>query len=1142
MRNHLIKLFIITFSLLWTYGFANAIIWPNVNLKLNSSWDETYTTSLTNIGNDNTLINLKIVWVLHDADKTYSINMPTGFEYVSYIETWATCTQTINTSTNSNFNYTVTWNAGSPCISTVILTYKITTNTSTWDKTITVLNTTDSTITSTATLWITANYSLINAETQDTNWNWYIDTYKLVFNTSTLNSFDNTNLTIWDLTPTLSSVSWDTAYLSINDSTYKTGEKPKINDDWGIFTWVWAITDITPTDKAAPILETVNWQSKSWIINITADWNIVLKFSEKLLPSAKDYISLKKDWVIISSTKTFWEYDTLTIDPDTSLSAGSYSIVSTSDAKDWSTNSNNLNLSIDTLIVSDTVAPIWQTIWDSTWISINSWNSKTNNISVQLSVLATDNISVSKMKISNLADLSDASWIDYTTDKFNHNIVWTSLAYNTVYVQFQDNEWNTSWIYSDSIYYENTNNFLMFDNIDSVYTNQNTITLNWTCNHVDWHTALTLQKAWANVWTTTCTSWKFSYTYDVSEWENIYKVYYTNDTNIDSTIKIYKDTTAPTLSITPTQTAHNSSITVAISSNDIYDIYYTTDWTAASTSSTKYTWSFNLNSNTTVKYYTIDPAWNEASWTISYTFTCATSSVTNWSVAAYPTCTITCDSWYTLNWSTCEQQSSWGGGWWGWSSAPTSYEWLSTLSTKITNIDSPIDSLLKKDGSLNIENLEWTLLTWENGQIELRPNYRSDSLLTIYPNTSIVWDSTSIVAPYSLSIISDLGLRELPVWGINLRSVYIKSLYFAWDKENTVNFNKDIWLTLYTPDANTNYYVFTSDSVDNNFELFNNEAIITDADGLLNIKTKELWYFLIVKDTYFDRFFSGLSKDRSLEETISYLKENINSSKVIPLIEKIASKLNIDDIEFYTSFDKELNNQYQKVINWYSDLLLYIDKYFSSKDKADLQKAKDWYISFLKYTDLKDFEQKYVTIDWGIYKTNYDKLINPLKKVETIIINKLKKLRDSQTISLEQYNKAISDYNNFVLYLSIFQEYDRNTVAGKRWLEAVTSLMKIYKLKVIEKTTIELSPTAILVKDKYSFTKNLQYWDYNDDVKNLQIIMKSYWYFNYETTGYFWWVTQTQLAKFASEILWISNSNWYFNDEKRQKILELEIK
>jgi hypothetical protein len=286
---------------------------------------------------------------------------------------------------------------------------------------------------------------------------------------------------------------------------------------------------------------------------------------------------------------------------------------------------------------------------------------------------------------------------------------------------------------------------------------------------------------------------------------------------------------------------------------------------------------------------------------------------------------------------------------------------------------------------------------------------------------------------------------------------------------------------------------------------------------------------------------SGLWQNkRTLEQSIIYLKENITSTKVIALIDLLAAKLSIFDIEFYISFDKELETQYNKTITWLETILINLDKYSSTKDKAYLYKVKDWYKAYLDYKNINNIKQRYITIEGWIYKTKYKKLVTPLTSLEKIIIKKLEVLRDSETISLNIYNKAISDYNDFVLYITISKEY-KSKDAGRMLAKPFKNLIKVYKTKVIKNVNKTKVIQTLLIKDKYTFNKNLKLKNYNDDVKNLQTIMKLYWYFDYNPTAYFWNETKKSLIRFSTEILNIPNSNWIFNSLKRKAIWELKF-
>ncbi len=116
-------------------------------------------------------------------------------------------------------------------------------------------------------------------------------------------------------------------------------------------------------------------------------------------------------------------------------------------------------------------------------VSINSGAGYTNSRSVTLTLTAssgffssTDDI---QMKISNLADLSDASYEAFASTKS-----WTLLSGDstkTVYVQFKDSTSNESGAYTDTIVLDMTapNSFDLQDPGSNAYTNSDRPTFKW---------------------------------------------------------------------------------------------------------------------------------------------------------------------------------------------------------------------------------------------------------------------------------------------------------------------------------------------------------------------------------------------------------------------------------------------------------------------------------------------------------------------------------------------------------------------------------------------------------------------------------------------------------------------------------------
>lgn len=123
---------------------------------------------------------------------------------------------------------------------------------------------------------------------------------------------------------------------------------------------------------------------------------------------------------------------------------------------------------------------------------------------------------------------------------------------------------------------------------------------------------------------------------------------------------------APTVS--PAAGDYTSTQSITLSAVGSTAICYTTNGTTPSCTNattcnvgTMYTGAISLNSSQTIKSLA---CYNNNSagpiTTSTYAFSCSTASVSNGSVAAYPGCSITCNSGYTLSGGSCVAQSSGG--------------------------------------------------------------------------------------------------------------------------------------------------------------------------------------------------------------------------------------------------------------------------------------------------------------------------------------------------------------------------------------------------------------------------------------------------------------------------------------------------
>lgn len=104
------------------------------------------------------------------------------------------------------------------------------------------------------------------------------------------------------------------------------------------------------------------------------------------------------------------------------------------------------------------------------------------------------------------------------------------------------------------------------------------------------------------------------------------------------------------------------------------------NWTNIVFTTQTNTWKsiYQLNPNTTLFSYNNpyiydinlqDWSWNKLiqTWSINIVVnSCSTQSVANWVISWFPSCTLTCNSWYTISWNTCISSWWWGWGGWGW--------------------------------------------------------------------------------------------------------------------------------------------------------------------------------------------------------------------------------------------------------------------------------------------------------------------------------------------------------------------------------------------------------------------------------------------------------------------------------------------
>ena len=292
----------------------------------------------------------------------------------------------------------------------------------------------------------------------------------------------------------------------------------------------------------------------------------------------------------------------------------------------------------------------------------------------------------------------------------------------------------------------------------------------------------------------------------------------------------------------------------------------------------------------------------------------------------------------------------------------------------------------------------------------------------------------------------------------------------------------------------------------------------------------------------------------------SFINANTKSNAAKKIANTYASRLSISDLDYYLIFDRELFEEYHLAMNAY---VVYVTRQdaWNRGDRSDLIKndiADSLAILKQQVTLMKNRDLRYVnrvlrnSQDLYVYraktseKSDYSKAL----RQENKIISKLYRLWTTNTISPEEYQKALRSYNSYILHLNISQQYPNYSQAKERANLAYAEWMNTYKkrVKFTPKTSVSTSDTTSqksekTIGDYYTFTKTLKVGDSNEEVVKLQEILKRYGYFEgLAPTGYFGSITKSSLMKFSKEVLGIKNPSGILDDVTRDKLLKVTWK
>lgn len=197
--------------------------------------------------------------------------------------------------------------------------------------------------------------------------------------------------------------------------------------------------------------------------------------------------------------------------------------------------------------------------------------------------------------------------------------------------------------------------------------------------------------------------------------------------------------------------------------------------------------------------------------------------------------------------------------------------------------------------------------------------------------------------------------------------------------------------------------------------------------------------------------------DSMSTKTLSGVVNNLQNSYtweilqtyIIQFSKDIIQWLDIKKLELYTTFDKDLKLKYQELLDSYESIIETIDLYDKTKDKQYLiqlqELQKKYRISLQEFQDLDGrYTEKVMENNVEILKSIDSGLLIITDKIEKLVTKKLNKRKLLETITQENYDKVIQQYNYFILQINIFKQFKVSSAKeeAKKALKNVISLLK----------------------------------------------------------------------------------------------------
>ena len=331
-------------------------------------------------------------------------------------------------------------------------------------------------------------------------------------------------------------------------------------------------------------------------------------------------------------------------------------------------------------------------------------------------------------------------------------------------------------------------------------------------------------------------------------------------------------------------------------------------------------------------------------------------------------------------------------------------------------------------------------------------NYHQADTSVIYPAIQI--DEEEIIS-WDYIVINN---KKITVWNV--------AWLFSFNQElgSNIYLSRDVEIEFFLKRSAEKYpvHVYYLNDFKNGWKKLDyNDYIMNPQSRTITVNTNKFWYYIIIQNRYLEAnsptIWELQNVSSSLDDTSSSnitfwnvedtLKQTLTNSQIQSLAESFYTKMlpDMTYFDYFRSFDTQLNQEYNLYAQAHYNLFIALEKYLLTNDQSEKVKVvQNLRIISQAIKKEKDLKTKYITIKNNYFIPNDQSIKQATASMRNKVETKLDTLYSWDIITQDAYNTAKHSYNQFILHLTLFFQFDQIQSAQIQAINQAKIFIPIY--------------------------------------------------------------------------------------------------